>query len=733
MEDLILYLKILRRRWFPASIVFITVVLLGFQRATSQVDVYRATGKLLFPNNRGSNVADILALNQQRSNVANDLELINSELLAERVMKDLQLDQQQEDEEELDLLEKINITNIRDTEIIQLSYEDEDPLLASQIVNSWMDNYLAIDLERNLQENRNVATFLEQQLPKSQESLELVTEELKNFKQSNRILDIQAEASSTVQIIGELDKQMATTQTELAALRAKQQSLQQIFQVESKGAVVSSFINESPVAGSLLKELQTLKAKIETEKVRFGDQHPQIIALQREEEVLREQLQNQINNTFVSQTQDNTNVNIDAIVQPGQTQTRLLEEYANTERQVQSLEAQLVSLENLIDDYRQRVNQLPELEFKNQQLQRDIQVRENLVRNLVQNYQDVQISLSKTQGNIQLVERALVPDTPIPSRKILYIAQSFIGGIILASIVALILDKLDKGLKSSESIKQVLPQNVLARVNKFSDVLGKDNTTQIPARDHANSVIAEEYRRLYTTLSFMSTEEQPLDVITISSSVPGEGKSTTAANLATVAAEILNPQDDSGEAKKKVLLIEGDMRKPSQKSIWNYQVEKGLNQYLQSNGRIPFEPLLISGEDVLGVENLDIFPAGGHNNNPVGLIGSPQMLNFIKEQRKNYALIIIDAPPLTVAADAQLFARMSDAMLMVIRQGKATLPVLRASREIMEQANINVAGLVLNCFNRKDQGYGYGYKYGYGKNYGYGYSYGHSNEESKKS
>lgn len=694
MEKLILYLKIIRKRWLPSSLVFtIVFFFLGYEKSKNTIPLYRATGTIVF-NQKNASVTDQNTLTPENQ-LNNDLILIKSESLAKKVKEDLQLPLEIDNQ---NLLRDLVVVNPEKSDAIQLSFTDEDPEKATEIVNAWIKNYVQIDKDQKNSQSKDLAKFLETQISDTQKSLDSTAEKLKDFKQKNRILDINTEAVSTISSINKLENEIATIQSELSAQKSHQDSLKKIFKVDSETALSSSFVNESPMVVSLVKQIEEIKTKIEQEKLRFGDRHPQIISLQKQENILQEQLKKYSENTgFQDTTQQNQSQN--NVSQPGTTQTNLVAEYAATERQIKSLEAKLKSLNELINTYRKRVDILPKLEFEYQKLQKELTSRDEILKNLINNYQDTQITINNTQGNIRSAEFASIPTKPTINLKLVYLIQGFMGGIIAGSLVAYLLDKLDQRINNIDQIKEYFVQPIFAIIPDFL----KDKTDKIksslPVRDNPSSAITENFIVLCDNIKFMDTKEKPLKVITISSLVSGEGKSTIAANMAIASAQL----------GRKVLLIEADLRKPRQNKIWqNINQSSGLSDLLQSENNLSSSEFVVSL-----MPDLDILLAGNTKSNPVALIGSPQMVYLLNEVKNKYDLIIIDTPAVSVGADAQILGRMSDGMLIVIRQGKANTSVLANTSESLLKADVNILGLLLNCFISIGSNYNYNHNYSY--------------------
>lgn len=208
------------------------------------------------------------------------------------------------------------------------------------------------------------------------------------------------------------------------------------------------------------------------------------------------------------------------------------------------------------------------------------------------------------------------------------------------------------------------------------------------------SPISEGYRMLRTNIEF-STINQKLQIIMVTSSKPSEGKSTTCANMAVAFAQ----------ANKKVLLIDADLRKPSQHHIFGKSNRTGLTTAL-------FNQLKL--EDIIqftGTENLSIIQAGPTPPNPSELLSSDQMAGLLKTARERYDVIIIDTPPIMSVTDAQIVATQSDGVVLVVDSGKVKKDVALKAKALLEHVKARLIGVVLNKINRNHSDI-YSYYYG---------------------
>lgn len=207
-----------------------------------------------------------------------------------------------------------------------------------------------------------------------------------------------------------------------------------------------------------------------------------------------------------------------------------------------------------------------------------------------------------------------------------------------------------------------------------------------------SSPVSERYRTIRTNIQFASSADQPMKSLVITSSGPGEGKSTTAANLAVVFA-------NSGQS---VLLIDADMRKPTIDRTFQLSNRIGLSNVLSTD--MAFNEAIQRSV----VPNLNIMTSGPKAPNPSELLGSIRMDQLIKDLRQNYDLIIFDMPPVVAVTDAQIIASKADGTLLVVREDVTRKDSLQKARELLTMVNANVLGAVYNgSTDESDQGYYY--------------------------
>ncbi|MPQ33294.1 polysaccharide biosynthesis tyrosine autokinase [Clostridium estertheticum] len=218
-----------------------------------------------------------------------------------------------------------------------------------------------------------------------------------------------------------------------------------------------------------------------------------------------------------------------------------------------------------------------------------------------------------------------------------------------------------------------------------------------------NSPMSESYRTLRTNIQFSSFDKK-IKTLLLTSSGPGEGKTTTSSNLAMVMAQGGN----------KTLLIDCDQRKPQVHKVFGFSNEKGLSNMLVSDDEDDGEINMNIGIHETVQPNLHVLTSGTRPPNPAELLGSAKMKNFIEELKKTYDYIILDTPPIILVTDAQILAQYTDGCLLVVSSKEAERDAAVKAKGLLDKVNAKILGIVLNKVDLKKKGY-YNYEYKYGE------------------
>lgn len=314
-------------------------------------------------------------------------------------------------------------------------------------------------------------------------------------------------------------------------------------------------------------------------------------------------------------------------------------------------------------------------------------------------------------GSINTIDKAKVYKTPVAPNMTKNAVIGAVAGMLIAVLVIILIDFFDNTVKDSETISK---KHQLALLGEIQERGTKKSRQK--ERDHYLITdktvpfnITESYKAMRTNLIFsLSTSDKK--IIAVSSALPGDGKSTIAANLA-IAFSQLN--------ENKVLLIDADMRKPVQHKLFNVKNNAGIAEYL---GKMKQREECIQKSDV---PNLDIIPSGSLPPNPSELLGSEQMEKLLSEVSAEYDYILIDMPPVNIVSDPLTIGMSISGMVVVTHYGKTTYDDVDELMRKVQTSDTKLLGLVLNEIRSKNNG-----KYGYSKKYKY-YSYDNKTEKKE--
>lgn len=284
-------------------------------------------------------------------------------------------------------------------------------------------------------------------------------------------------------------------------------------------------------------------------------------------------------------------------------------------------------------------------------------------------------------NNISIQDPAQKPVIPVKPKKRLNIFLSILMGLFGGLGLAFFLEYLDDSAKTAEDVEKVMKWPFLANIFDMGDgedagVFEKDILVHSKPKDP----IAEAYRSLRTRLFFSSTEEHPLDSIMITSPGPQEGKSITLCNLGIAISQ----------GKKRVLLVDADMRKPRLHNVFKRVNKVGLSSYL--SGQCSFDDTIQKTD----IENLYFVSGGIIPPNPSELLASHKTKEFIAKAKEAFDIVLLDTPPIGVVTDAAIASRAVDGTIMVVESGKTSKRALAHVYQLLTDARSRVIGIVLN-------------------------------------
>ncbi len=698
------YWLVFKRRFLPATLAFGGVFGLAAWYAFSQKTSYLATAQLLLKTDNYSSLTGldnptgtIDNVARQRDPLSTEVEIILSRPIIEKTIIALNLrDENGKFISPEFILQELSVKPIPGTDILTISYESYDPTWAERIVNTLIKVYIENDIQSNRAEAVAARDFIEKQLPKVEATVSQSEADLRRFKEANQILDLQQEASITVGSIAKLEDKISQLQAQLAQINAESEGLRNKIGLDAQQAVAATSLSQSTGVQEALTQLQEIQAHLAVERTRFKDEYPTVAQLALQEAALLKLLQERIAQVIGSQQPAPP---VKSLLEFGPIQQQLTAELVQSEVQRLGLKSQLAVLRNTQSYYKQRSRVLPKLEQNQRELERRVAAAQATYQILLSKLQETRVAENQNVGNARVISEAIVPEKPIPIPINLILAGGAFAGILVAIATAFLIDLLDRSVHTLKELKQLFRYHLLGVIPDYGKLVStsyfagssQDNVFPIFPRDLPRSVIGEAYQILQANLKFISSD-RPLQSIVVTSSVSKEGKSHVCANLAAAMAQV----------GRRVLLIDADLRYPSQHHLWELTNSLGLSNILV--GEAKFNQ---AKREVM--TGLDVLMAGVIPPNPVAILDSQKMALLIEKFSREYDCVIIDTPALSGMADAPILGKMADGILLVARPEKTDSASANAAMEILKSSGQNVLGLVTNgvIFNNEPDGYIY--------------------------
>ena len=701
--DIQQYWLIFKRRWPVASVVFAIVFGVTALVTYSTKPVYESEGKLVFTKKDAA--SSLTSISQQMgelgglTNLSNPVdtesEIIRSYPIVNKTITTLKLTDDKGKQLSLGIfLKNLKLKTIRGTDVMQLSYRSTNPQEAANVVNSIMKYYLESNVRTNRTEARSAREFLSNQLPKIEKRVTKAEMNLRQFKENNRVVALEVEAKTGLESLGRLTEAITQSQGELAAVLTRSKALQNEMKLSTQQAVDLSSLSQSPGVQDVLTQYQKKQSELALARSLYTSDNPKVVDLVMQEASLKKLLKER-----VAQTVDSSESLPKQNLHVGELKQSLTQDLVKSEVERLALTNQIGELRRVFIVNRRRLDSLPRLEQQQLQLQRQLSVAQVTYQELLKQFQLIQVLESQNVGNSRVISEALVPERPVSPKILLNLALGGFLGVLLGAGTALLLESMNQSLKNIEEANRLLGFPLLGTIPIYSEKNPKnpqEGRQELPVLDNPYSPVSTSFEMLQTNLGFTLSDKE-LRVILLTSSIPSEGKSFVAANLALAAA---------AQPGRRVLLLDADMRRPRQQSIWEIHNLLGLSNILAGQTQLKNAVQEVSPQ-------VHILPAGKIPPNPVTLLDSQRMADLIQEARDEYDFVIIDTPPLTAVTDPMIVGKYVDGLLLVVRPGIVEYSAVKSAKLLLEQARVLTLGMVVNGIS-EENGYGGYYKY---KNY----------------
>ena len=667
------YLSILiRRKWIVISFLFITVTTITAV-TFMQKNVYRATATVIVDAESPDvlSVKDIVKLGEAnyfayKDYIETQQEIIRSRRMAYRVMKNLQLKDKTEFQEAKDpletLLKKLRVELVRGTRILKINIDDNDPVQAASLANEFANVYANSNISLKMKTSNDAEDWLSKEVDKQKMKVRDSEYKLQVYKEKNDIISIESKENiindSLVSINGSYlaaQKKRVETETTYKSLVDREGNLQ----LEK----LPTLFADNDILKELKKEYLKQETTLAEYKKVYKDKHPKMIGLFENIDYIKSRIKTEVENEYNYAKEDEIKFK------------KMLDDQKN----------ESLALERRIIDYNA--------------LKREVETNERVLDIVLNRLKETSISSQVQTNNVRVQDLAEAPRKPIKPRKRLNVALAVIMGLAGGMGLAFFREYMDNTLKDPAEIAGLLQISVLGSVPRVKTdgkfIKNNSDIDKIVEKDSA-SLASEAYRSIRTSLLFSLDQSDSAKSIVITSSVPREGKTLTAVNLAMMIA-------NSGE---KVLLVDADMRKPRVHTIFGIENKSGLSQFLTGDTD------LIEIVNISGVDNLYIVSAGKGTHKPAELLSSNNMKVFLEKAGKEFSKIIFDTPPVGLVTDAAILSSICTGTVLIAEGSRTSRELLKRSKELLDKVNARILGVIVNNVSISDNYYYPHYYYG---------------------
>ncbi len=582
-------------------------------------------------------------------------------------------------------LGSLSVKRVPNSRLLDVSFESTEPQLAARVVNAHIENYIQLNFRSKYEATTRASTWLADQLSELKVKVEKSEDERLAYERENQIWELDDKQSITTQRLSDLNKELTDAQTD----RMKKEALYDFARSGNMDGVPQ--MHDDVVLQDLLRKRAEIQTQYTDALNQYGPNFPKV-----------QRLQAQVKE--VDKLIDGEKKNV-------------IDQLGNDYKAASQRESLLM---RALDEQKGEANQMSERLVKYNILKREAEANKTLYDGLLTKLKEADISVGLKASNIRVVDPAMIPSTPARPARTRNVALSVLVGLVGGIGLALLREYLDNTVKTPDDIETLARLPSLAVVPSFAESNGHgkrsrllsvassnghEKRIELVAQHLPKSQVSEAFRALRTAL-LLSQADHPPQVILVTSSLPREGKTTAAANLAVTLAQ-------RGD---RTLLLDADLRKPGVGRVLNLTEGKyaGLSSYLAG----------VSSLDLVtiphpAIPNLAAIPTGPLPPNPADLLSSHKLADAIAELRTKYKFIVIDSPPIMAATDAVILSVQADGVLLVVRSGETPKEAFTRARDLLTSVKCRLLGVVLNAVDSSAPDYYYSYRY-YPYSEGYG-------------
>jgi capsular exopolysaccharide synthesis family protein len=552
----------------------------------------------------------------------------------------------------------IAVEQVSKTNVLILSMTDESKQKAIDIINNIIKQHDNDGINDKNVVSQNTARFINERIKYISEELSTVEGNVEEFKESNKLVDVQMNATSMIEGALQLQPQIFETSIKYNLVNYMEEYLhtrdsegdfipENLIDFGTSGSTIISQYNQLLLSRNRLLKYSSLK-------------NPVVVSMDERLVMLKNEIEREIT------------------------------DYKK------SLKFQLDKLKEKEGTFEDEIAKVPKQERVFRDVQRQQQIKETLFLFLLQKREETNIALAITVGDIKVIDSAYSDGANVAVKKNKVYTQAFLIGLLIPLLIIYILGLLDNKVHGRNEIDKL-------KIPFAGDLPYTESKDKIVVSKTTQSSIAEAFRLMRTNIGFMLKHNQQTGhTIFITSTIAQEGKSFVSLNLASIIAN----------TGKKVVLVGMDLRAP--KVLQYFGIEnnrEGVTNYI-SNLAMRIEDVIIKAPNI---EHLDLLPSGAIPPNPAELLMDERVKDMFETLRKQYDYIIVDTAPVGLVTDTLIFSKYADLFLYVVRANFLDKKMLGVAKMLYNEKKLTNMAVVLNGTTQKGGTYGYGYGYGYGQ------------------
>lgn len=593
--------------------------------------------------------------------------------------------------------------SIKETRLISISYQHTDPQLAAYVVNGIANVFTQINQEKRTGTGKQTNSFLNERIANLSSEVKAIENRLVSEERGAGILKTDPEQT----IVGD---RLSGLQTQLLkAEEARKDAESEFNSVKGSRERINALVEEKMATYIAERETATRSIVNENKKLVAGlkAQRRKLLIEYVESAPEIEEIDRQIDTyeTEIEKLRKNNQEGLETYRR--RIADSILENLRSRYMSANETESKIRSSFDSQYNTAQVQNQAA---VKIKILKEELETKRGFLKNLNDQIEGNDIIVAGTDNNISVAEFAIPPDRPISPKRLTSVIAAMLLSLMFGAGLALFLEYLDDTIKTTEEVERYLQLPALAAIPTMDSMPkrrlllvggasedAKDNAgREMLISSDSRSSMAEAYRQLRTSILLSTAGHAPKSLL-ITSSLPAEGKTTTAINTAISLAQ----------TGAKVLVIDADMRRPRLHSVFNKTNAQGLSTLLSSE---------FDDEEILEIiqtddeSNLNLLPSGPIPPNPAELIGSEQMRTLLGKLENLFTHVVIDSPPIASFTDGVLIASLVDGVILVVHSGKSSRQVVQRSKQLLQDIGSKIFGVVLNNVNLRSQDNSYYYQ-----------------------